>query len=382
MPIDVEPVFDWLVDGALDESSAIGVMSRVAAGMRAGGVPLDRVEAFVRTLHPHIVGRSFVWTPDRPPEVHEQSWAFLHSPTFAEGPIGQVFASGLEVRRADWLAAEGFTDFVALPLRFRSGDSHAITFATRAPGGFTEEHLAAARRVNRPLSRVAEILALRRTAENLLDTYVGRQTGARILNGHIVRGSYEPIDAVLWFSDLRGFTALSGRLPTPDLLRVLDDLFECQVPAIEAQRGEVLKFMGDGLLAIFPLAGGDLAERARDALAATDRALAEAERVNARRRVAGEAEIHFGIGLHVGQVSYGNIGGAGRLDFTCIGPAVNLASRLEGLTSKLGRPVLLSEDLAKVVGRPTERLGAYELKGIEGTASVFGLRPAPELGEP
>lgn len=374
MAIDVEAVFDWLVDGALDEPTAIGVMSRTAVELRAAGIPLDRVEAFVRTLHPHIVGRSFVWAPNRAPEVHEQSWAFLQSPEFASGPIGAVFASGAEERRPTWLADQGFTDFVALPLRFRSGESHAITFATRAPGGFTAEQLAACRHVLRPLSRVAEILALRRTAENLLDTYVGHQTGARILAGRIVRGSYEPIDAVLWFSDLRGFTQLSGRLPTEDLLRVLDDLFECQVPAIEAHDGEVLKFMGDGLLAIFPLAGADPSARAEQALAAADGALLAAERVNARRRNAGEAEIRFGIALHVGQVSYGNIGGADRLDFTCIGPAVNLASRLEGLTGQLSRGVILSEEFAQVASRPTELLGRFELKGIDGAKPAFGLR--------
>ncbi len=372
---DVEPVFRWLVEGALDEPTSIGVMSRTCAGLRAAGVPLDRAEAFVRTLHPHIVGRSFVWAPDAPPRVFEQSWAFLQSPEFRGSPIGAVFDAGLEVRLPGWLAADGCTDFVAEPLRFRSGESHAITFATRAAGGFSDVDLDAIRRILPPLARVAEILALRRTAENLLDTYVGHHTGARILGGKIVRGSFEPIAAVLWFSDLRGFTALSGRLPATDLLRLLDDLFECQVPAIEAHRGEVLKFMGDGLLAIFPLEGAELADRCDAALAAAEQAAGEAERLNARRRAVGEAEVHFGLALHVGEVSYGNIGGAGRLDFTCIGPAVNLASRLEGLTGKLGRSPVVSEAFASATQRRTELLGRFELKGIDGPQAVYGVAP-------
>jgi adenylate cyclase len=224
-----------------------------------------------------------------------------------------------------------------------------------------------------PLSRVAEILALSRTAANLLDTYVGHNAGERILAGHIQRGEVEPIHAVLWFSDLRGFTSLAAKLDAGALIRALNELFECQVPAIEKRGGEVLKFMGDGLLAIFPIKSGgrSVAELCDAALDAADEAHGALAALNRRRAQAEELPLEFGLALHVGEIAYGNIGGAGRLDFTVIGPAVNLAARLEGLTSKLGKRIVLSEQFAAATKRPVERLGEFELKGVPGSPTAF-----------
>ena len=369
-------------------------MGTMAPQLRAAGVPLDRTEAFVRTLHPHIVGRSFVWKPDAATEVYEQSYSYLRSPEFLGSPVAEVFANGEYARHRlskdaiaaapagrrpylEKLATEGYTDFYAAPLKFRSGQVHAITFASRAESGFDDEHLAAFRRVMTPLARVGEILALSRTAVNLLNTYVGRNAGERILGGQIQRGDVEPIRAVIWFSDLRGFTALSGSVSPEELIRSLNELFECQVPAIEEHGGEVLKFIGDGLLAIFPIvAGGASIETlVEQALGAADDAFASFDALNARRDK-GEP-MAFGLALHVGEIVYGNIGGAGRLDFTAIGPAVNVASRLEGLTSTLGARIIASEEIAILTARPKEDLGEFELKGVGGKTRVFKLEPAP-----
>lgn len=393
---DVQRCFDWLVDGAPGAPNPIETIARMCPDLIAAGIPLDRVEAFVRTLHPHIVGRSFVWTrASAQVHVKENSYAFLASPAFLQNPVSEVFKSGVAVRHRlaagsgnglellDALAHEGFTDFYAGPLAFLNGTVHAITFATKAPGGFSDQHIADLDQILRPLSRVAEIFALSRTAVNLLNTYVGRGTGERVMSGKIVRGDMESIRCALWFSDLRDFTSLSAQLGPGRIIGVLNELFDCQVPAIEAHGGEVLKFMGDGLLAVFPL-GMDKSDSATcdGALAAAREAFAALDALNSRCHDhphdghAADAHPHlsFGVSLHVGEVAYGNIGGAGRLDFTCIGPAVNLASRLEGLTGKLKRRIIVSAEFRQLMSAPLVSLGSFELKGVPGTVEAF----APE----
>lgn len=386
--IDVRHLRDWLIDGAPGARRPELIVERLGPALVEAGVPVHRVAAFVRTLHPHIAGRSFTWSYGGPVVIRELPYASLASPTFTGSPITHMAQTGEPLRRRiadptaardfpilEELAREGATDYLALPMRFLTGEVHAVTFATLAPGGFTDDHLAAIESLMPPLARVAEILALARTAANLLNTYVGHDAGERILAGKIRRGDTDAMQAVLWFSDLRGFTALSEQLTPADLIRVLNELFDCQVPVIERHGGEVLKFMGDGLLAIFPLAP-DVAPTAvcDTALAAAHEALDELATLNARRAELGAAPIRFGLALHVGEVAYGNIGGSGRLDFTCIGPAVNLASRLEGLTGKLGRSPLLSAEVARLVSADVEHVGTYELKGVAHEVDVYAPR--------
>lgn len=385
----VDSVFDWLVDGVRGAKTPMDVLERMCPDLHAAGVPIERVEAFVRTLHPHIAGRSFLWELGKPKvQVVERTYAYLQSDEVANSSLMPVFQEGKHVRRRlddDVVVAghpelarlrqEGFTDFLAAPLSFVSGTHHGITFATRRAGGYSDGDVAALTKIARPLSRIAEILALLRTATNLLNTYVGHDAGERILAGHIQRGDTSLINAVIWFSDLRGFTSMSTTLPPQDIIRVLNDVFDCQVPSIERHGGQVLKFMGDGLLAIFPVADdATAAAKCRGALDAARGAFAALDALNGARRSRGEAEVKFGVGLHIGEFAYGNIGGSGRLDFTCIGPAVNLASRLESLTSKLGKQVIASADVAKLVGDGLERVGEFELKGVPGQVPVFTPR--------
>jgi len=366
-------LFDWLVDGAPGASSSGEIVEQCGERLRAEGVVVDRLSAFVMTLHPDVAGRTFAWRPGGRANVGELSWAQIHSTTFATSPVAFVVRERREVRRRicdgarDFpilgeLAQEGFTDYLALPMMFTNGESHAIAFATRRVNGFTDDDIGTLRRIARPLSRVAEIFALRRTAANLLSTYVGRNAGDRVLAGRIRRGDIEVIDAVIWFSDLRGFTELSQRVSAREVIDALNLSFDCQVAAVHAHGGEVLKFIGDGMLAIFPLAG-DVAARCSDAI----RAAQEAQRAFAEVR----KDLAFGIALHVGELSYGNIGGTSRLDFTAIGPAVNLAARLEGLTGKLGRPLVVSKELAAHAAGAVEAIGSHELKGIAGAVEVF-----------
>ena len=387
----VERLFDWLVDGAPGIKGAEDVVERMAADLNAAGIPVERMAVSVTTLHPSILGRAFWWSAGKPVVVRQLTHAIQSSAAFQRSPIAYVANRGVAYRRRlerevgtfDYplvheLATEGFTDYFALPMRFLSGECNVVTFATRAAGGLTDAHTAAFERLLRPLSRLAEILALRRTATNLLSTYVGHDSGERILAGRIFKGDIETLRAVIWFSDLRGFTELSSRSAPRQVIDTLNELFECQVPAIEGHGGEVLKFMGDGLLAIFPIGTDSVASRA----SAAWEAAAEAQRALAKRNLSAPSPIAFGVALHVGEVAYGNVGGSSRLDFTVIGAAVNLTARLEGLTSKLGRDVIVSEDLASALDVALEDLGQFDLKGVGSPSRAFAAKPIADWRTP
>ncbi len=385
--IDVGALHDWLVDGAPGADGAPAVIERLGAGLLAAGVRVARIAAFVRTLHPNVMGRRFLWQRGGGAvQVREAPHAIVPSEEYIKSPVFIVTSTGQEFRRrldvAEPIEFEileqqrqaGFTDYLVLPLSFLSGEVHAIAYTSDVTGGFSDDEVAALRTVTRPLSRIAEILAQRRTAAALLSSYVGRDAGERILRGKILRGDTESIRCVIWFSDLRGFTTMSGTAQPTEIISVLNRVFDCQVPAVERHGGEVLKFMGDGMLAIFPVGGaGDARTPAAvctEALAATADAFAALDALTGERAATGAPPLLFGIALHLGDVAYGNIGGAARLDFTCIGPAVNLASRIEGLTGRLGKRLLVSDDFARASAAPLRPVGTFELKGVAGAATV------------
>jgi adenylate cyclase len=382
---DVRSVIDWLVDGARSASTPQDVLAEMGARLVAAGIPLRRVNVFVRTLHPDLMGRRLRWEPGKAVDINETPIEVLSSEMFRTSPVLAISKTGRSLRRRllapdcpfdfpvlDELKAQGATDYLITPLPFIGGETHAISWTTRAPVGFSEAEIAALEAVAVPLARVAEIWALRRVATNLLDTYVGRQAGARILAGQIRRGDSESIAAAIWLSDLRGFTDLADRTPGPALLELLNRYFDCQVPAILAQGGEVLKYMGDGLLAIFPIAGNASAV-CRAALAAARAFRAAVATLNADSGDDPAARLRFGLALHVGEVLYGNIGGGNRLDFTAIGPAVNLAARLESLARDLNRAIIASGAFAQACPQAFVPLGERQLRGVAAPQPAFGL---------
>lgn len=333
------------------------------------------------------MGRRFLWRRGAAEvEVREAPYAILTSHDYNHSPVNQVYLTGRELRRRldgsdaleyqilDELRRDGLTDYLVVPMRFTDGDVHAMAWATDAAGGFGDAELDALRWLSRPLGRVAEILAMRRIASSLLSAYVGHNAGERILAGHVQRGDVESIRCVIWFSELRGFTALSSQSRPEELILLLNQVFDCQVPAVERAGGEVLKFIGDGMLAIFPVGDERAAAVCGAALAACRDAFAALDELNRTRSARDERPLDFGVSLHLGDVAYGNIGGASRLDFTCIGPAVNLAARIEGLTGKLKKRVLLSAEFARAAATARTRpLGSFELKGVAGAAEVHEL---------
>ena len=389
---DLQELTAWLIDGA-PSITPVSLLSGTCERLVAAGLPLWRVGAFVKTLHPDAFGRSFIWRQGAEIVINTADFDFPDSPQFTQSPLALLFGSGQEVRYRlddpatrrfpffDDMRAEGVTDYVALPLLFTDGTTHATSWSTRHPGGFTDEQLAALRTIVPPFARLGEIFALRRTATTLLDTYVGNRAGERIWAGQIRRGHAETMQAAIWLSDLRGFTALSDRLAPEIVVDVLNQYFDCQVPTIRQHGGEILKFMGDGLLAVFPIAKdhGNSAEVCARALEAAREARAK---VDAMRYPSGEGaeRFRFGVALHIGGVLFGNIGGSSRLDFTCIGPAVNLAARLEKIAGRLARTVVASEAFAGACAEGWADLGEFPVAGFSKAARVYGLAeeaPAP-----
>jgi len=385
-PLALHKVAEWLIDGARSAPTPVGLLRETCERLVAAGVPLWRVGAFVKTLHPDLFGRAFIWRQGAEVVVNAADFDFEQTQEFIQSPLAIVYETGREVRYRlddpesrrfpffDDMRAEGVIDYIALPLLFTDGSTHVSSWTTKEPRGFTDAELDGLRMIIRPFARLGEIFALRRTASTLLDTYVGNRAGERIMAGRIRRGHAETMQAAIWLSDLRGFTALSDRLPSETVVDILNGYFDCQVASIRTHGGEVLKFMGDGLLAVFPVDEyvGDIGKVCGHVLDAARESRASVEALN---YPIGETveRFRFGVALHVGTILYGNIGGGNRLDFTCIGPAVNLAARLEKIAGRLHRTIVASEGFAGISAGGWTDLGEFPIAGFSKAERVYGL---------
>lgn len=377
--IDTSALVEWLIDGARDCPLPQEVLATLSEGLVAAGVPLARAAVFVLTPHPLVAGRRLEWRLGKPVDIGELKYDVMRTPSYTDSPVAFIYANGQELRRRlgspdcpmdfavlPGMRDEGITDYFGVPLLFTfDNEVQALVCSTTAPGGFSEAHIDAIRSIVGPLTRVAEIRARKRASEALLDTYVGHKTGDRVRAGSIRRGDTEAIRAAIWLSDMRGFTALADREEPEAVMNVLNRYFDCQVPAILGHGGEVLKYIGDGVLAIFPVT------EPVDANTACAEALAAA--CDARAEIAKVSGLRFGLALHLGEVLYGNIGSGDRLDFTCIGPAVNLAARLEKIAAREGRAVIASAEFARHCGTALAPLGNFTLAGFHERQPAFGL---------
>ena len=384
--MNIQPVIDWLVEGAPPARLPQDVLLHLCRRLVSQGMPLYRVAVFVRTLHPNVLGRGFIWHHERDAvEINEVAYDFLGSDLFLKSPMRVVFAEHVEVRRRladpacpidfpvlEDFRKEGVTDFLALPLRFVNGEVHAASFATRRAGGFTEAEIAALRQVGTALARVAEIYAHLRKARNILDAYLGQQAGEKVLAGAIRRGDGQDIHAVIWFCDLRDSTPLADSMGREAFLALLNDYFECVLSPVLERSGEVLRFIGDAALAIFPVGENPAAACAR-ALEAAQDAMARMQKLNEKRKQAGAPALRFGIGLHLGDVMYGNIGTPTRIEFTVIGAAANEAARIEGLCKHLGVPLLVSERVVRQLPGVWQSLGRHALRGVGNEIELFTI---------
>ena len=380
----------WYVHVASRIRSSRQLVRETCERFVAHGVPLQRFVALLLMLHPDYFGVSQRWFRGNPDvKTSRGTYEIWNRPVLQDSPYGEINRGAAALRRRltgphaqidyDVLkeyVADGCTDYVIMHLPFSDEGRHAAAFATDRPGGFTPAELSFIDAMLPHMARQSELLTLRYLTTTLLDTYVGRKAGERVLTGQIRRGSGETIRAVIWMSDIRGFTTLSDRLPRDALIALLNGYFDCVGAAIEAAGGEILKFIGDAVLAIFPLGVRyDLGVTAGAAIRAAERARTG---LDALRKLPGGEKLDFGVALHVGDVMYGNIGTSQRLDFTVIGPAVNLTARLESLTATLGEPILVSSEIAAAIGAKLgprlESVGRHALKGM--AAPVEAFRPA------
>jgi adenylate cyclase len=359
----------------------------LATRLVESGAPIDGLRVLVRTLNPQVLGYSDFWSSSN---NTTRTITVPHGVRSTDRYIGSPLQFILEEHRSlhqpledlpenphaayAELIGHGHTDYLGIPIELSDGAFSAIIFSTRKANGFDAADVERLHRLRDYLAPVLELHSIRHTAISVMNTYVGRGTGRKILSGMVQRGDADLINAALWFSDLRNFTHLTETLPAQQLLDMLNDYFEFVSAAVSARGGEILRFIGDAMLIVFPIDENMSHQAACNA--AIDAALDACNTLatlNHRRRRHAQPPIEFGVGLNVGEVIYGNVGALNRLDFTVMGPAVNRAARLESLTKSLGTNILFSEEFSKLIDSPVQDLGEHEMKGIDGLQKVFGL---------
>jgi adenylate cyclase len=392
----VQALSDWLVQQGLRGTALEDLLEGFCKGLCDLGIPLWRCHISMRTLHPSFMSLSFRWRIDEGVEREAIAYSLTQSDEWLNSPFYymlQTDSFALRRRLAgpgavvdfpvlESLRDQGATDYVSRVLPF--GDEGVIdgrtglliSWATIRPGGFADAEVAVMDRLLARLALTVKTILGTEIIRNVADTYIGRDAGRRILRGEIRRGVVDVIHAVVLFADLRGFTALTDAMPRDELVPMLDDYLECMACPIVSHGGEILKYMGDGLLATFDLSATGQDAICRVSLDAAIEALRWTEKLNAARAAAGKPVTGLDIALHLGDVLYGNVGAQDRLDFTVIGPAVNEASRIESLCDSLGRHLLVSESFARAATQCTGRLvsvGRHRLRGIDREQEIFSL---------
>jgi adenylate cyclase len=395
----------WAVRQGLLGTAAAELFDGFCQRLVLGGLPLWRASAAMRTLHPQWGGYSYLWRRDlnaiEPSQFergteYRQDWltspfAYLVGQARAEGGSGDPWRylrrhlcgpeALLDFPLLEELAGAGGTDYFAQIVRFgpegdaSRGTGIAYSFTTDRQEGFGEDDLTLLRAVLPALSLAMMAHAGHTIAAGLLEAYLGGDAGRRVHAGAVERGSVESIRAALWFADIRGFTKLADSTPGLEVIELLDDVFEALTASLRSRGGQVLKFMGDGMLAIFPLLAETQAETCRHTIDAAREAMHAVHRVNCARAEESKPVAEVDLALHIGEVLYGNVGAADRLDFTVIGPAVNEAARIETLCEPLGRKVLVSAEFAAAAGSSNglQPLGHHRLRGVREPRAIYGL---------
>jgi adenylate cyclase len=398
----------WAVGEGLRGTEAAPLFDGLCQRLVGAGVPLWRAFAGMRTLHPQWGGYSYTWLRHLnaiQPRQFERGDEYEQ--VLLRGPIGHLVREAeasagdgdpwrnlrrrlagpeaqIDLPVLDQLADAGGTDYFAEIVRFGSTDDPSrgtgigYSFATDRRGGFADDDLTLLKAVLPVVSLAMMTHAGHTIASGLLAAYLGADAGRRVHAGAVERGSVDTIRAVLWYADIRAFTAIADTTPGPAVVELLDEVFETLTASLRPRGGQVLKFLGDGMLAIFPCEDATRDEICRQALDAAAEAMSAVDRLNAARCEAGKSAVAVDLALHLGEVLYGNVGAVDRLDFTVIGPAVNEAARIEALCEPLGRKVLVSAELAAAVGDNCRLvpLGHHELRGVRELREIYGL----ELG--
>ncbi len=380
-----DSVVHWLTNETRGERFIDNIFAELCLRLQRAGIPVKRSTLHFLINHPQWLGARIMWADGmREAELARVDYDVKERSEYIGSPANEMDDGATEVRENlerdpalgrkhalyDEMRAMGLTDYVAWPLYHTLGKRHLVTFATDRAGGFEDAHVAGLSKLLPVLALVSEIRLKNRLARTLLETYVGTHASDLILAGATRRGSGTTVRAAILICDLREFTRISDNWPRDDVIDLLNGYFDAMSEPIARHGGEILKFIGDGLLAIFPLSQPSACANLLRAVTEARQAMVA---LNQKNGETGRAPLNYGVGVHVGDVMYGNIGSRARLDFTVIGPAVNMASRLEALTKQLGRTVLLSREFADFVKGDfdLERVGEYPVRGFNDPIELF-----------
>lgn len=402
-PIDLA---GWLAQAGLRNMPLEELVDGFGRRLNEAGLRVPHLFVGMNTLHPMVRARSLTWNAREGVGRHfEFAHSEIDSTEIRNSPFATMLRDGVaeQLRRLDGpddlsgvpvfeeLRAAGMTEWIgwiqsfgelSLQVGSLTEVEHSerlgliVSASTDRRGGFRAGDVAFLREMVPIFALAAKAISLRGIGHGLLAAYLGNDPAGRVLSGTVLRGEVQSVEAVVLFTDLRGFTALADTMPGRELIALLDDYFNCMVQPIVARDGEVLKFMGDGMLAAFAVVLNDRAEVCAAALAAAEEVLARVEALNIERGNAGQRATSLDVSLHIGRVLYGNVGSDTRLDFTVIGPAVNEASRIEALCQPLGQALLVSQAFAEAATASRDRLvslGRHRLRGVREETELFGL---------
>ncbi len=395
----VNEIGEWLIDQALRQSDIVELFDELCTRLSAVGLPISRARLMWPTLHPLFQAETVIWMKGRGTEFEQFKHQDEVSDEWKASPIAHVIENKLEVFRRNLdgpnkildfpileeLAAEGHTDYMLIATGFdgsrvrdaRMTSGILVMWSSDRIGGFSDDDVMALRKIQRRFAVACKNIVQHRIATNITQTYLGIQAGQEVLEGAIKLGDGRETDAVVWYTDMRCSTALADTMDPSQFLELLNDYFEVTAGPAITFGGEVLDFIGDAVLAIFPYDEEQGVNQAiRCATMAMDMALEQVEIVNERRRQQGKVAFDFGIGINIGRLTFGNIGVPSRLAFSVIGPTINEAERIETLTKTVESRVLVSRDVTLAEPERWTSMGMHRLEGVASECELFA--PLPE----
>ncbi|WP_394688683.1 adenylate/guanylate cyclase domain-containing protein [Hoeflea sp.] len=386
---DIDEINRWMMSEGRELGDGARIVEGYVSRLVSAGVPVSRANIAQRFANPLLVAWGVIWTPEGSTE-YDVTHATLDTISYIGSPFEYVLTNDRPLHKSLVnldrdsehisyleLADGGGTDIFANVLLYGDGSRHGCTYVTNVPEGFTQAQIDIIHATRFGLSAAMEPVTMRRSTESLLRTYIGNDPASAVSNGTIRRGGHEVLDAVVMFTDLRGFTSKSEQWSEQRLLTALNGYFDVVVQAVEENGGDVLKFMGDGVLSIFKIADPAApGPQARMAIAAARAAITGLQELNLQRQSDHEDSLSMGIGINAGPVTYGNIGSPARLDFTVLGPAVNVASRVQDLCKTLEQPVLATGPVARYASEAFTSQGHHPIRGVDEPIEVFALNPS------
>ena len=391
----IQELGEWLIDQALSEPDIVDMFKQVCARLYAIGVPIGRARLTWPTLHPLFQAETVLWKRGKDTEFEQFQHQEERSEEWNRSPMAFMFENGTaELRRnldgpnklvdfpiLEELIEQGLTDYLVIATRFNGQNEVVadkagifVNWACDREGGFSDDDIDALRRIQRRFASAVKMAVQQRIASNITETYLGRQAGKQVLNGAIKLGDGQETEAVVWYSDMRRSTELADTMPSEDFLNLLNDYFECTAGSAIELGGEVLDFIGDAVLAIFPFEDEAGKKQAIScATMAIENAIERSEEINKKRKEDGKIGFEFGIGVNVGTLMFGNIGVASRLSFSVIGPTINEVERIETMTKSIDSIALASAEVAGADPEVWTSIGNHPLRGVAAKSELFAF---------